>query len=215
MRKLAIAALAATALTTSAFANKFDGPYIGAGIGIGIGDADLQVVTATPGSGGDSDLATLGVVGGIHGGWDKVFQNKWLLGLFVFGDLSSMDGKFTDRTEGEDTVTVKVDMDWSIGAGVRGGVVLGDCLIYLHAGWIGSEWEIKTPSKKDDDFLNAFRLGVGFETMLNEHIALGGEYAYSWYEDHKLKAPSGSTVKIDPNASVFRLKLSWRFKGIS
>ncbi len=214
MRKLAIAALAATALTTSAFASKFDGPYIAASIGIGVGDVEMKRELSSGDDGFNADISALGVSGEIRGGWDKVFQNKWLLGLFIFGDLSSMDGSITITDDG-DAGKFKADMDWSIGVSARGGVVLGDCLIYLHAGWIGSEWELKAPASKDDDFLSAFRLGVGFETMLNEHISLGGEWAYSWYEDLSVRVSDGRKAKIDPETSVFRLQLSWRFKGIS
>ncbi|MEN8236086.1 MAG: outer membrane beta-barrel protein [Pseudomonadota bacterium] len=240
MKKFAVA-LATTALVSGAAladAKKFDGPFIGAQIGIAQSDGKFEVQDRSVNSlnqvqGGD--LSTKGVVGGIHLGWDKVFQNKWLLGLEVYGDLSSLNGKASlsqTNTAGFGGSN-KVDMDWSIGVNVRGGVIISDTLAYLSLGWVGSDWEIRQTDNrpgsdnrnaKKDKFKSGFRVGLGMATMLNDNLMLGVEAAYSWYDDIKVSRTDADPIiadretlisKYDPEVLEAKLKLSWKIRGIS
>ncbi len=239
MKKLAIVALAATALTTGAFANnKHAGPWVGLSLGVGLSHGSLDFTGPVEDSKGKIDASTRGILGGLHAGWDWTFENKWLLGIELLGEISSMDGKsvISERDAGVGAerfgslLEQKIDMDWSFGVSARGGVIYGDTVIYLHAGWIGSEWELKSistdrdmndavDSKKNDKFLSGFRAGIGFDTMLNENVSFGGEWAYTWYSsvDSVLDAADDpvSRVKYDPDTSVFRVNLKYKFKGLS
>lgn len=245
MKKFAVA-LATTALVSGAAladAKKFDGPFIGAQVGLAQSDGKFTFRNsdrsgANPQTAvSSSDLSTKGVIGGIHLGWDKVFQNKWLLGLEVYGDLSSLDGKrsFTDGDPaGASTDGNKVDMDWSIGINVRGGVIISDTLAYLSLGWVGSDWEIRQTTHntatasvdaKKDKFKSGFRVGLGMATMLNDNLMLGLEAAYTWYDDIDVTRVNGiangspdarsATSKYDPEILEAKLKLSWKIRGLS
>ncbi len=252
MKKFAVA-LATTALISVsgaalADAKKFDGPFIGAQVGLAQSDGkfarDASLITnAAPlfpaGTNVDSqraDLSTKGVIGGIHLGWDKVFENKWLLGLEIYGDLSSLDGKSSSRARnnipggtGVVVGSAKVDMDWSIGVNVRGGVIISDTLAYLSLGWVGSDWEVRHTlgnstetlvSGKKDEFKSGFRVGLGMATMLNDNLMLGLEAAYSWYDDIKVTTSNSDTnlrqvTKYDPEVLEAKIKLSWKIRGLS
>ncbi len=257
MKKFAIA-LATTALTTSAVfadANNFNGPSIGAQFGLAQSDGSFRSgENFTPNAAGvaagltatnafhKADLSTKGVIGGIHLGWDKVFQNKWLLGIEIYGDLSSLEGKVsrqsTDRTVSADTW--KTSMEYSIGVNVRGGVIVSDTLAYLSLGWVGSEWEIKQTSGhpleggltgKKSDFESGFRVGLGMATMVNNNLMLSLEGGYTWYGDLKVNksitsvningvnTPINGTAKVDskysPEVLEAKLKLSWKIRGLN
>ena len=232
MKKLAIVALAATTLTTGVLANdKFAGPWVGAAVGVGMSHGDLTLTGETDITTGEIDGSSLGFIGGVHAGWDWVFKERWLLGLELLAELSSIDGKSSIRsrdTEEGDTVlgrpnSANVDMDWSVGASARGGYIIGTTLIYLHAGWIGSNWDISSVRegsgvRKDDKFLSGFRTGVGFDTMLTDHVSFGGEWAYTWYSDVDVVSNDNTDpvtkTKYDPETSVFRVNLKVKFKGI-
>ncbi len=122
-------------------------------------------------------------------------------------------------------------MDWSLGISARGGVIFGSTVVYLHAGWMGSDFEIRNdtaiilennvislPPHRNDKFLSGFRTGIGFDTMLTDCISAGGEWSYTWYGnvESKTTAPTAvDRVKYDPETSVFRVNLKVKFKGIS
>ncbi|MGB0935267.1 MAG: hypothetical protein ACPGXY_04285 [Alphaproteobacteria bacterium] len=172
MKKLAMfLAGSALAATTAVAGSNFNGPFIGAHIGVGNADMGTSAsafsnaqAAAAPfialnGDGNlismNGDMSALGVIGGLHAGWDKVFNGKWLLGIELTGDLSSASGDFQATGPNArnaanngflagDNIKVDADMDWAIGVNVRAGAIIHDCLVYLALGWMGADWEMKT-----------------------------------------------------------------------
>lgn len=232
MRKIAIALLTTTLASNAALANKFDGGYVGVGLGYGqsTGKSEASVYNnIAPGgfySRVSGDRAAKGVLGGLHAGWDKVWQDKWLFGLEVTGDLSSVEGKIKD-TANNPQLHSKTRMKYGFGANLRAGVVMHDVLGYLSLGYSGTHWEQDIAAtgavvgkKTHKKFLNGFRAALGMGTMLNEHLMLSGEVAQTWIEKISLKnnitSPVGTNVtarsNYHPRLLEGRIKLSWKFK---
>ncbi len=129
--------------------NAFDGPYAGVGVALGIGHNDVSQSTRRKSDGmkfseSSANLSPLGVLGGIHLGWNRAISNKYVVGLEIWGDASSLDEKVKETNGAVVDMQSKTQMDWSIGAALKGGVIMGDGLAYLSLGWVGSEWKTIT-----------------------------------------------------------------------
>jgi len=216
--------------------NVFNGPYVGVGVGLGVGHNDFTQSTKENSTGkkfseSSSKISPLGVLGGIHLGWNKAVSNKYVIGLEIWGDASSLDEKLKETNGLAVDMQSKNEMDWSIGVALKGGVLMGDGLAYLSLGWVGSEWKTKTTVTgfrkdggvsntqgfSDKKFLNGFRPAIGYTWPVSDRLHVSAEGAYTFYESHKTSHPFSfegmdTTVrtKNEPEVGELRLKFSWK-----
>lgn len=217
--------------------NKFDGPYAGVGVALGVGHIDSSQNTRENSTGAnlsssDSNLSPVGVLGGIHLGWNKAVSHKYVIGLEIWGDASSLDEKLKENNGVGADMSSKVQMDWSIGVAAKAGVVMGDGLAYLSLGWVGSEWKTKTTvtgfpapgagtpttqSFSNKKFLSGFRPAVGYTWPVSDRLHVSAEGAYTFYGSHKTSNPfnfagTNTTVqtKNRPQVGELRVKFSWK-----
>ena len=174
MRKLILAALAASAAATPAFAQDatFSGPRAEAIVGwdhvsddsINNGSRDGVVYGGQLGYDYQAGKAVFGVEGEITGSTARDTAN----GVLVAGDrLKSSTGR-------------------DFYAGARAGFVVGErALIYAKGGYsnarFNSEYTSTTGTIEDHETLEGWRLGAGAELKLTDKAYLKSEYRYTNY----------------------------------
>nr|AGU10046.1 Outer membrane protein beta-barrel domain [uncultured organism] len=175
MRTLLLAALAASAAATPAFAQdaSFSGPRAEAIAGWDhVGDDSI--------SNGSRD----GVVYGGQIGYDHQVGNT------VFGVEGEVTGATTkDSAYGVlaagDRLRVSAGRDLYVG-GRLGFVVGSRALVYAKGGYtnarFNTEYDTATSSIDAHDTVDGWRLGAGTEVKLNDKVYLKGEYRFSKYD---------------------------------
>ncbi len=175
MRKLVLAALAASAMATPAFAQdtSFTGPRIEALVGYD---------TAKDGTGQDAGSSD-GVTYGGAIGYD--FQ----IGGAVIGAEAELTGSSVDTradsllVAGDRLVT---DMGRDIYVGARAGVAITPTtLLYAKGGYtnakVNTTYTAGNTKTEISDDMEGFRIGAGAEFKLSSNMYLKGEYRYSNY----------------------------------
>ena len=175
MRKLVLAALAASAMTTPAFAQDatFTGPRIEALVGYDTAS------DGTDGDAGSSDGVTYG--GAI--GYD--FQ----IGGAVIGAEAELTGSSVDTRADSLLVAgdrLVADMGRDIYLGARAGVAITPTtLLYAKGGYtnakVNTTYETGTTRTEISEDMEGFRVGAGAEFKLSNNMYLKGEYRYSNY----------------------------------
>lgn len=157
---LASVALALSLGVAHAGDSKFDGAYGG--------------VSASYGSGKNSDVDVVGFGGGAFGGYGKTFGN-WYVGGELNADFSTADG-----SEGG----VKLEKKYSYGVAARAGYLLNEKILgYGVLGWERGKFEGKDAAGKVSDDLNGIRVGLGVETFVHNNVSLRGELNYVDWKD--------------------------------
>ncbi|HEY0624343.1 outer membrane protein [Sphingomonas sp.] len=175
MRKLVLAALAASAMTAPAFAQDatFTGPRVEALVGY---DAASD---GTDGDAGSSDGVTYG--GAI--GYDVQ------LGGAVIGAEAELTGSSVD-TRADSLLAagdrLVVDMGRDIYLGARAGVAITPTtLLYAKGGYtnarVNTTYETGSSRTEISEDMEGFRVGAGAEFKLSGNAYLKGEYRYSNY----------------------------------
>lgn len=177
MRKLVLAALAASALATPAFAQDEVAPFTGFRAEALVGYDSAS--DGTDGDAGSSDGVTYG--GAI--GYD--FQ----IGGAVIGAEAELTGSSVDTRADSLLVAgdrLVVDTGRDIYAGARIGVAITPTtLLYAKGGYTNARVETtyETPTTKTEihEDMEGYRLGAGAEFKLSNNMYLKGEYRYSNY----------------------------------
>lgn len=177
MRKLMIAALAASALATPAFAQDAE-PFTGARVEglIGYEEADTDA-----GSEG-------GIAYGIAAGYDFSLGGA-VAGVEVEYADSDISGCDTGVLVATDEICARGMRDLYVGGRI-GAVVGSNVLVYGKAGYTNAQFGVDyedgtaatAPDFSVEDELDGVRLGAGLEFALSENLYLKGEYRYSNYE---------------------------------
>ena len=175
MRKLVLAALAASAMATPAFAQDatFTGPRVEALVGYDTAS------DGTDGDAGSSDGVTYG--GAI--GYD--FQ----IGGAVIGAEAELTGSSVDTRADSLLVAgdrLVADMGRDIYVGARAGVAITPTtLLYAKGGYtnakVNTTYETGTTRTEISEDMEGFRVGAGAEFKLSNNMYLKGEYRYSNY----------------------------------
>lgn len=175
MRKLVLAALAASAMATPAFAQDatFTGPRVEALVGYD------SASDGTDGDAGSSDGVTYG--GAI--GYDVQ------LGGAVIGAEAELTGSSVDTRADSLLVAgdrLVVDMGRDIYLGARAGVAITPTtLLYAKGGYtnasVDTTYETGTTRTEISEDMEGFRVGAGAEFKLSPNMYLKGEYRYSNY----------------------------------
>ena len=191
-----------------------------------------------------------GILGGLNAGWNWALprhsEAHWLVGLDFFADVANIKTSNTSAkaiiTRGltlNQSLSHKTNMKWGIGAGAKFGMIIENVLLFTTVHWVGSQFNLKGSfnigvsgsapvffaTAKERKFLSGVRAGLGFEMPVSNHVKLGMNAGYSWYQDIKKRAniivttlaTTNGTVKFKstPNVMDVKATMAWAFNGIS
>ncbi|KAB2917803.1 MAG: porin family protein [Hyphomicrobiaceae bacterium] len=201
----------------------WSGFYIGAGIGYGhlVTENNYYEPSATISSSSWKGEGGAGGLGSVVLGFDRQFREKYVAGLFVEYDWSSVEISYTNNTlTSEETFR----LERSLNVGARAGFLLTpSTLLYATAGY---SW---AKGKSDRYFdidpagpsyysgvtsvnFNGPFVGLGMETQLGRNLALHGEVRYTMFgEEVTNYQPGILTDKTEADLLSARLVLSYKF----
>lgn len=192
---------------TTATAQTFDGPYVGASVGYGTGKSNARATLSgawTSESQALRDHVTSfisdevdpkGIAYGIQAGFNKnVGGNVVLGGEFDFNLMGIDDDRAAPLTPTPSFPSlsysagngIDVKHMWSLKA--RAGYAFGNSLVYAQAGWAWTKADYEAFLNSNGGYnkaaderrgSNGFLLGGGFEHMLGGNISARLDYAYT------------------------------------
>lgn len=194
----AVAAIVAS-VSAPAFAETFQGSYIGAEVGhdsYEIKGADVL------GSGLDFDgVSANGIVGGVFVGYDMPITANVFAGIEAFGNLSAAKVSISD---GVDTVSAKARFSYGVAA--RLGVMLNDSTaVYARGGMIETRFKLSDGVDSVSNTQTGFQYGGGIETRVGSNASVRVEYVANDYGS----AGIGSGIKV--GSGQVRAGASFRF----
>ncbi len=181
----AATANAAAPLYGSMPANQWAGWYFGGQVGGGWGNHDRA--NANPFA---NSYSSSGVVGGVFGGYNWVFNPNWLLGVEADVDASSMSGN--DGGVGGSTDTTEIP--WSGTINARAGVTFGRALLYVSSGLAvaGATQSNAKSGLNAARTLTGWDIGGGLDYAFTEKLF--GRIAYRYKQFGTESYPSGPGV---------------------
>lgn len=235
MKRLALAAVAALAATSGAFAadppmappvivapDLFDwsGLYIGAHVGGAWGTISSEFDIDPPGPAftPQDDYGVSGWLAGVQAG-ANMQTGKFVLGVegrVAWVGVSGNDAAFAG-------VTDTFDANWSVSGLVRGGVALGAegrVLPYIVAGVTGLNYDYTLSVPGGATAANGTALGgsvgVGIEFAVGERVSIFGEYLHTFYGTNTLAfaaAPGipAQRVNVQPSIGTATVGVNFRF----
>lgn len=196
------------ALTGTAQASPFHGPYVGGQLGWVGYELDYRADDSRI-----SGLSTSGLTGGVMTGWGTVLNNGLYLGVEF--DAQSEDADLTVRI---DDAELGVDSKYSYGITGRLGTTVNDSvLLYGLAGYQRTRFDYRLTETEEDmslrfkDSTNGARIGVGVEYQMDNRLFMRAEYSYTFYESERYRIEDEFTLRLDPDAQRFMLGLGYRF----
>ena len=220
------------------------GFYTGVNFGYGFGSAKSTWGVTQSGTGSilgnvshNSDLGLKGFRGGLMLGYGKLF-NKFYAGIELAADLSNTNGKLDDKGGLSSTLqqiafNVNAKRRESYGIALRLGGMLGSMLTYAKIGVDSAKWKFQasqsnylaglagTTNASKNERLTGLVFGLGMETLLTDHIILGGEWTYTHYRrssgiNVSRKNVAGTETdtmqfKFRPHTSDFRLRVAYKW----
>ena len=235
MKKLALTVASALVLASAANAamegKHFTGFYVGGQLGYGSGKSEWShrataagIAAGNPNS-RKVDLGTRGVLGGLHVGFGKEFNNKMYLGLEAFGNLSKTEGK-ENSVQGATIFRSKANRKHEFGAALRPGFVCGNALLYVKAGISSAKWEYKQAYHTNGVLLDrsnttkhrvAFVPGLGVSFLASEHVVFGVEATHTMYKKQNtpVRAVVGGAVnevgRVKTHVTDFTGRVSYKW----
>lgn len=210
----------AASIATSAVANtNMTGVYVGANVGYGAGSDKSNFTDKNAKTFVKNDKGMTGAVGGLHLGFQKDF-GQFVAGLEGAANLSNTKSSFSSNSglAGEKSTFKRKN---AFGVAGRIGVKLNCWLAYAKLGYENARFssslnnfDVITGSASKSKRLNAFVPGIGFETMLNNHVIVGAEWTYSLYSGKNFNNKIGTTNVSDkhkPRIGDFKLRLGYKF----
>ncbi len=209
---IAASAVALTVATGAMADSNFTGAYLGGNVGYGFGSLkvsdDFGPITT------NNDMSLTGFVGGLHGG----YQHQ--LGMFVVGaeasaNLSNTKGSGSLVVDGAASTFVSVKRKNAFGLAARLGVAVNSWMVYTKLGWENAKFDFSssetigavTTDAKANKRVNAFVAGLGFETVVADHVMLGGEWTTSFYKSKKISDDAVKKLRIGD----FKVRLGYKF----
>lgn len=169
IRLMLVGAAFAALSAAPAFAQEFEGPYVGAQVGW---NQDKAV--------GDKEDA---VVGGVFAGYDHEVAPNVVLGVEGGFSLGS-----SDRVGPNGPDNVSLDPRYSFDASVRAGYVLGErTLVYARGGYANLRGrlaqDVNGVAVTTTDNYDGWFVGGGLERKLIDNVSTRVEYRYSDFGD--------------------------------
>src|SRR5215475_8599118 len=206
------------AIPASDFGPVWTGFYVGAAFGAGgtVNKLDSSAPgfsTTFDGAGGS------GVLGSVYGGFDYQVSPRGLLGLLAELTYSGFQGSASAQVPGANAnVNSNTGFGWA--ALARAGVLASPAtLLYLVGGYTGRNLHSDgfataggaAASFSNDQTVNGWTIGPGFETMLSRNVSAKLEYRYSQYGRTML---AGTGIGLTPYDHTIRAGVSYRFGGL-
>lgn len=175
--KLATTVLLGTMSAPAAFAQNFDGPYVGVQAGWDLTDVRNP----------STELGTLALdddgqsfTGGAFAGFDRQVAPRVVLGAEAGADIGSDDALKTSGGTGE----AIIDPDWSFDLTARAGYLLNpSTLAYVRGGYTNARVKttMTTPVARltENENRDGWLAGAGIERQLMQHTSARLEYRYS------------------------------------
>ncbi len=227
MKKVLLASAMALSVAGTASAADFTGFYLGAQLGYGsaktkLSSNDTNAAGAVRQVGPDSmsgDIGARGVVGGLHVGYGKQFDNRMYLGLEAWGNLSNTNGNIDDvvRTiaPGRVASTYKATRRNEFGIALKPGIVFNNALLYVKLGVASASWKKETtftdvntnaavPSASSSNRHTAFVPGIGVSFMATDHVMVGVEATHSFYNSKSIGFTSAVGVHDRKRSTSFK-----------
>lgn len=202
--------ISAIFVTANAYAEPFNGAYIGAQGGY---ESTKANVTDT-GKGGfagvnfTDDISLTGANGGLFAGYGKRFNNTYA-GVELEGNLSNADSKTSLTIPGTGTVNINLQHKYDYGASLRAGFFpVKDTLVYGKLGFVRGKFEDK--SVNTTDTLTGARFGIGSETLIASNITVRADWSYTNYGTAKY-SDVNQTGSAEPSSSIFRVGAAYSF----
>ena len=210
------------------------GFYAGGSLGFGSANYDIGGTYDNPGIPLTAalnlpDLGAQGVVFGLQGGYNHQMSNNWVLGA----QIDAMGSGITNDTAlniafGPNTISgtydLRVSSMYSL-SGRLGYLTSPNTMVYGLLGVTRGNFSgaynltvnaVPVVNGNYDFSLNGMAVGVGMETMLNDHLSLGLEYRYNAmqrYTFYNGPLVGGDTLDVgfDTSVHTFRAMLNYRF----
>jgi len=206
------------AIPAKDFGPVWTGFYVGAAFGAGGAvnklDAAAGGVSTTFDGGGGS-----GVLGSIYGGVDYQITQRGVIGLLAELSYSGFQGSASAQVPGAAaSLNMNTGLGWAVLA--RAGVLANPTtLLYLVGGYAGQNIHTDgvatvpggTASFSQDQTVNGWTVGPGFESVLTGNWSGKLEYRYSQFGRTTL---AGSNVGLNPSNHAIRAGISYRFGGL-
>jgi outer membrane immunogenic protein len=194
------------------------GFYVGAAFGAGgavnkLDAAGAGLSTTFDGAGGS------GVLGSIYGGIDYQITQRGVVGLLAELSYSGFAGSASAQVPGAvANVNTNTGLGWAVLA--RAGVLANPTtLLYLVGGYAGQNIHSDgfaaaggaSASFSNDQTVNGWTVGPGFETMLTGNWSGKLEYRYSQFGRSTV---AGTNIGLNPSNHAIRAGISYRFGGL-
>lgn len=208
------------------------GFYAGGSLGFGSANYDIDATyTNPPLSAGLNlpDLGAQGVLFGLQAGYNHQLSSNWVIG----GQIDAMGSNITNDASlnlafGPTTISGTYDLTVSSMytiSGRLGYLTSPNTMVYgllgVTRGNFSGAYNLTVnalpPTSGSYDFsLNGMAVGIGMETMLNDHLSLGVEYRYNSMQRYTFyNGPlfGGDTLDVgfDTSVHTFRAMLNYRF----
>jgi outer membrane immunogenic protein len=201
------------------FGPVWTGFYVGAAFGAGGAVNKLTtpgpVMTTFDGAGGS------GVLGSIYGGVDYQITPRGVIGLLAELSYSGFQGSAFAQTPAAGAaanVNSNTGLGWAVLA--RAGILANPTtLLYVTGGYAGQNFHTDgfatvpgaSASFSNDQTLNGWTVGPGFETMLTRNLSAKLEYRYSQFGGVNL---AGTNTQLNTSTHAVRAGISYRFGGL-
>jgi outer membrane immunogenic protein len=207
------------AIPAKDFGPVWTGFYVGAGFGAGgaVNKFDTAVApgfSTTFNGGGGS-----GVLGSIYGGVDYQLTQRGVIGLLAELSYSGFQGSASAQVPGANgNVNTNTGLGWAVLA--RAGVLANPTtLLHLAGGYAGRNVHTDgfanvggaSASFSNNQTVNGWTIGPGFETMLGGNWSGKLEYRYSQFGRTTV---GGTNIGLTPSDQAVRAGLTYRFGGL-
>jgi outer membrane immunogenic protein len=194
------------------------GPYLGAAFGAG--GAVNTLTASTPSLSTTFDgVGGSGVLGSVYGGFDYRITERGVLGLLAELTYSGFQGfEWAQAPRAGTSVNMNTGLGWAVLA--RAGVLASpSTLLYLVGGYAGQNVHsdgVATAggssfSFSNDQTVNGWTIGPGFETLVGRNWSAKLEYRYTQFGQTTL---AGTNIPLASSNQAVRAGLSYRFGGL-
>ena len=223
MKKYLIAGAALVAsLSSSVFADNFNGPY--AGLTFGANAFQSSYTQAAPGVTGGASVTPSATLfnHGLFAGYGHTMGQFYVGGELL---LANQTGEAKSSSIGGNNVAtsyVTVKERFSINPALRlGALIAPKTLAFLTIGTVGTQFEVNatplantTPTTKYKKTLWGYSFGAGFETLVTDSMSIRGSYTHNIYptKTFTITNPGANNQgKISPRDNIFRLGAAYHF----